>query len=199
MLSLGSSQIQTLHLSLSPSPHFKPPCHKYYEPISTDEVDTLRSWIHSLDDGKILYARGRDICRNSEGNFADFSAWETGLVLKFRRRLFLLWEDYVESILIDGCNFLDQLHFDTIEEFVDDSCPTEFDHKRIVLCHGFCYDDGPNYAFLKALGSSLSTIGFHISIPDFRPRYHSLPLCMMLRSYSTSLFDLFSFFLLSLC
>ena len=41
---------------------------------------------------------------------AAFLPWAYGVALKYKRRLLLLWPGSVESCLIDGVNWLQQLH-----------------------------------------------------------------------------------------
>ena len=149
---------------------FRECLNNYFSPSLLEEIDLLRSWLHSLENGKLIYCRGRDILRNEEGIFESFSNWEYGYALKMNRRLFFLWEKDVESLLIDGCNFLDQLHFEC-SETLPIYHSINFFNRTVVVCHGFCYENGPNYPFIAALTSALATIGYHVIIPDFRPRY----------------------------
>lgn len=141
----------------------------YFIPRNTQEIDILRDWIHSLQNGKILCCRGRDIIRDDDGIPSSYTNWETGYAVKMNRRLFLLWDTEVESVLIDGCNYLDQLHFTSILE-LPLPVPNHSKNRVIIVCHGFCFEDGPNYLFVSALTSALKVAGYRVIIPDFRPR-----------------------------
>lgn len=151
---------------------FRETSNNFYIPLNVEEINQIRYWLESLQNGKLIYCRGRDIIRNNEGIFESFSNWEYGYALKMNRRLFFLWDNDVESIMIDGCNFLDQLHFECFESLPIHN-RIEFNNRVLMVCHGFCFDYGPNYPFVAALTSALSTIGYRVLIPDFRPRYLS--------------------------
>jgi hypothetical protein len=142
---------------------------QYFIPAESLDVDLIRQWLHGLSNGKIISCRGRDIIRDGEGVANSFTNWEIGYAVKMNRRLFLLWDTEVESILIDGCHFLDQLHF---ECHVDIPAPlvTSPSSRVVIVCHGFCFEDGPNYLFVSALTSALKVAGYHVLVPDFRPR-----------------------------
>jgi hypothetical protein len=145
----------------------------YFIPQQTEEVDLIRQWLHSLENGKILSCRGRDPIREEDGTVSSFTNWDLGYAVKMNRRVFLLWDTEVESVMIDGCNFLDQLHF---EYHLEDPIPVSLppSDRVVMICHGFCFEHGPNYLFLSALSSALRAAGYRVIIPDFRPRYFFL-------------------------
>lgn len=170
-LSIGGCFITPIELTLRENRlKFRETSNSFYTPSDSHDFETIRDWLHSLRNGKLIYCRGRDIVRNDEGIFESYTNWEYGYALKMNRRLFFMWDNDVESIMIDGCNFLEQLHFECFE-----TPPIyhsmNFSNRVLVLCHGFCFEHGPNYPFIAALTSALSTLGYRVLIPDFRPRY----------------------------
>lgn len=162
-------KICTLELCLEEGKlRYPSPSSNYFVP-NGPQIDILREWIHSLPNGKILSCRGRDIIRDDDGISTSFTDWEIGYAIKMNRRLFLLWDTEVESVLIDGCNFLDQLHFEYVTE-LPSSISFAPNNRVVVVCHGFCYEDGPNYLFVSTLTSALKAAGYRVIVPDFRPR-----------------------------
>jgi hypothetical protein len=102
-----------------------------------------------------------------------FTPWEYGVALKQGRRLFLLWASIVESYLIDGCDYINQLHFHAEQ---DGSVPMEEAAVSpraavVVLSHGFSDIVGPAYALIQCLAGFLRANGYQVIIPDYRPRY----------------------------
>lgn len=166
---------------------------RYLQPQSPEEAVALRDWLHTLPDGAILPVRGRDRVAGeyhdaelgeSEGAHASdppppladvFTPWEYGVVLKHARRLFLLWEAVVESYLIDGCDYIDQLHFheDQRQGAPPATAPTA-PRAVVVLSHGFSDEVGPNYALVQCLAGFLRANGYRVIVPDYRPRYGAM-------------------------
>jgi hypothetical protein len=110
----------------------------------------------------------------------QFTAWEYGVALKQGRRLFLLWESTVESYLIDGCDYIDQLHFhedqDSLTASEDVAGALSLPPAAVVvLSHGFSDIVGPAYALIQCLAGFLRANGHRVVVPDYRPRYVVLP------------------------
>jgi hypothetical protein len=173
ILRINEIRIYPLELQLSdeilkfPSPSLT----NYFIP-QVNEVDLIRQWMHSLENGKILSCRGRDPIRDEDGSINSYTNWDFGYAVKMNRRIFFLSDTEVESVLIDGCNFLDQFH---LEYHLEDpiSCPLPPSERVVMICHGFCPEQGPNYLFASALSSALRMAGYRVILPDFRPRYSS--------------------------
>jgi hypothetical protein len=145
----------------------------FLEPTNADEADALRHWSHSLRNGDIVRVRGRDCIAYSGDNLPVYEPWGYGLALKMGSRFFLLWDSEVESILIDGCNFMHQLHFECRPILNLPTSDITLPHRSltVVLCHGFCPEDGPHYALMCVLKHALTSAGYRVIIPDFRQRY----------------------------
>lgn len=143
---------------------------RFVEPATAQDVEAIRFWLHGLDDGELLPVRGRDHVRDDATlNPVGLSQWEFGVACKYRRRLFLLWGAVVESYLIDGCDFINLLHFEVISQPLCEPLPSSR-MTSIVLSHGFCPEEGPHYLLICTLRIFLRACGYDVITPDFRPR-----------------------------
>ena len=173
-LDIGHCRIDVLRISSCNAAVWpaKPDSLAYFEPSNEEEANILRNWCHSVTDGELLRVRGRDWVE--EGDVRVLGAWAYGLALKQGRRFFLLWETEVESVLVDGINYRDQLHFECMDHtsMVWPVSAVESCDKRttVILCHGFCEENGPHYALIQVLRHALTSCGYELVVPDFRPR-----------------------------
>lgn len=146
----------------------------FFEPLDVEEAFALKNWCHALSDGDIVRVRGRDSISVTDENTVIYEDWENGYAIKMGNRFFLLWNKEVESLLIDGCNLLEQLHFQCTPSgcnlSLEDCRDKRTKISTIVLCHGFCEEDGPNYQLILILKNTLVAAGHHVIVPDFRPR-----------------------------
>ena len=83
----------------------------FYKPREYEDIKLLRTWLLTIEDGSMLCCRGRDVVNRpkfdatilTEENENEgerevlLSAWELGIVIKFKRDLFFMWQGKVES------------------------------------------------------------------------------------------------------
>ena len=156
-----------------------------FVPADGAECTLLRDWLAGLADGELCSVRGRDL-QGFEDTAHDtaYGPWEYGMALKAANRFFFLWTEEVESCLICGVNYLDQLHFEirpalaTNDQSRDTECSAALAHETpprlllLALCHGFDAETGPSYTFFNALKVMAAKLGpWKLVVPDFRPSY----------------------------
>lgn len=144
----------------------------FFEPANDGEATEVRAWAHGLSDGALFPVRGRDLL-NPETLESELGPWEYGIALKYKRRLLLLWPTAVESCLIDGVNFVAQLHVTLLQPPVitGEAIPCA-EINLLALAHGFSPEDGPHYALCSALQDLVRAVGgWTLVVPDFRPSY----------------------------
>jgi pimeloyl-ACP methyl ester carboxylesterase len=144
-----------------------------FVPADGAECTLLRDWLASLADGELCSVRGRDLLA-APG--LQYGPWEYGMALKAGSRCFFLWAEKVESCLICGVNYLEQLHFEIRPTLATNNseCSVTSPSRLLLLalCHGFDAENGPHYAFLKALRVMAAKLGaWKLVVPDFRPSY----------------------------
>jgi hypothetical protein len=147
---------------------------EFIVPSNDEEFEQIKNWTLQLSDGEMVPLRGRDIIRDENMSFMNFSEWEYGIGIKLNRRIFLLWGSRVESVLIDGCDYVNQLHYEMNRKYDNillESAQSISSNLTIILSHGFSFTDGPNYALIRVLSNILRKHGYSLIIPDFRPRF----------------------------
>lgn len=156
----------------------------YFEPSSEAEYKTLKHWLADLENGELIFVRGRDVLCNGDDTLA-FDAWCYGLAVKTDRdSLFLLWQDNVERFEIREINLFEQLHFQckTMQNHCLETCYSAENNiamlPAVVLSHGFCPSSGPDYPLINTISILLRSVGHHVIVPDFRSRLYILELTL---------------------